>query len=265
MTTYSYPSILIFGDSITQGIWKNQSGYSPGAALNDIYSRKLQVLERGFAGYNTANARYIVNKIIPPANGAVAVKLLVLWLGANDCILSTAASGQHVPLAEYKANLKAIINSTNMLTHIAKGAKVIIVAPPAYNEYQGGAYNADHKAVNHKAYAEAAGQVAAEMGHAFLDMWTIMMNSVGWQTGDPLIGDINVASSSGLASLLQDGLHPSAAGYKLFYQGLRNITCSTFVSDLCSPPKAFPDWNTAPKYTGPLKKREMEKRARRLS
>ncbi|KAJ7090032.1 hypothetical protein C8R43DRAFT_1050416 [Mycena crocata] len=42
--------IMLFGDSITQAAW-DERGF--GARLANVYSRKLDVLNRGLAGYNT--------------------------------------------------------------------------------------------------------------------------------------------------------------------------------------------------------------------
>jgi hypothetical protein len=48
------PSILLFGDSITEygfGIEEVRFGWS--SLLSSLYSRRADVLNRGFAGYNT--------------------------------------------------------------------------------------------------------------------------------------------------------------------------------------------------------------------
>jgi len=43
---------MLFGDSITQGAWEpDMNGF--GQRLSHIYARKLDVLNRGFSGYNT--------------------------------------------------------------------------------------------------------------------------------------------------------------------------------------------------------------------
>ncbi|TGJ67809.1 hypothetical protein EYR41_006911 [Orbilia oligospora] len=245
--TFGYPSILFFGDSLTKNIWQTQSGYSVGAAINKDFSKKFQIIERGFHGYNSANARFVVNDAIPPA-GDTDIRLLVLWFGANDAVLQTAPQTQYIPINQYKANLNAIIKSSAFEGHLARGAKVIIVSPPPFNEHQGGTEG--RLAVETKKYAEAAGQVAKDGGYEFLDLWSDFMKFAGWNEGDPLLGDINVASSKKLGSLLAsgDGLHLTGTGYRRFYDQLRNITCGPLADQICNARNIFPDWETAPRY-----------------
>ncbi|KAK6331974.1 hypothetical protein TWF718_002511 [Orbilia javanica] len=244
---FGYPSILFFGDSLTKNLWQTQTGYSVGAAISNVFSGKFQIIERGFHGYNTANARYIVNDVIPPT-GSTDIKLLILWFGANDAILPTAPQSQYVPLDKYKENLDAIVKSPNFQGHLTRGAKVIIVSPPPFNEHQGG--TTARLAVETRKYAEAAGQVARDGGYEFLDLWNDFMTFAGWKEGDPLLGDINVASSKKLGSLLAsgDGVHLTGTGYRRFYDQFRKITCSPLAEQICNAQKIFPDWQTAPRY-----------------
>ncbi|KAK6524826.1 hypothetical protein TWF281_011724 [Arthrobotrys megalospora] len=244
---FGYPSILFFGDSLTKNLWKTQAGYSVGAAISDFFSGRFQILERGFHGYNTANARFIVDDVIPPS-GNTDIKLLVLWFGANDAILPTASQSQYIPIDQYKANLKAIIESRNFKGHLNRGAKVIMVSPPPFNEHQGG--TTGRLAAITRAYAEAAGQVARDGGYEFLDLWGDFMKFAGWKEGDPLLGDTNVASSKQLGGLLAsgDGVHLTAAGYRRFYDQFRNISCGPLAEQVCNARRIFPDWQAAPRY-----------------
>jgi len=45
---------ILFGDSITQGSFAQQRGFAFGAELVDKYARRLDVINRGHNGYNTA-------------------------------------------------------------------------------------------------------------------------------------------------------------------------------------------------------------------
>ncbi|RVD87376.1 uncharacterized protein DFL_001612 [Arthrobotrys flagrans] len=244
---FRYPSILFLGDSLTKNIWQTQAGYSVGAAISNVFSGKFQIIERGFHGYNTANARFIANDVIPPT-GSNDIKLLVLWFGANDAILPTAPQSQYIPIDKYKQNLNALIKSPNFQGHLTRGAKVIIVSPPPFNEHQGG--TAGRLAKETRKYVEAAGQVAKDGGYEFLDLWSDFMKFAGWEEGDPLLGDINVASSKKLDSLLAsgDGVHLTAAGYRRFYDRFRNITCGPLAEQICNAQNIFPDWQAAPRY-----------------
>lgn len=48
--------IILFGDSITQQSFSQERGFAFGAELSNQYVRKLDVINRGFSGYNTAQA-----------------------------------------------------------------------------------------------------------------------------------------------------------------------------------------------------------------
>ena len=54
------PSILLFGDSITEygfGIEEVRFGWA--SLLSSLYSRRADVLNRGFSGYNTKVSTYV--------------------------------------------------------------------------------------------------------------------------------------------------------------------------------------------------------------
>lgn len=64
--------LMLFGDSITQRAFSLSEGqlsfsngsFVMGAALSDLYLRRMDVVHRGFSGYCTEHARYIVRDII---------------------------------------------------------------------------------------------------------------------------------------------------------------------------------------------------------
>ncbi|CAK9137591.1 unnamed protein product [Ilex paraguariensis] len=54
------PQILLFGDSITEQSFRS-GGW--GAALADTYSRKADVVVRGYGGYNTRLALFLLHQL----------------------------------------------------------------------------------------------------------------------------------------------------------------------------------------------------------
>ncbi|KAJ2449478.1 isoamyl acetate-hydrolyzing esterase [Coemansia sp. RSA 2336] len=64
---YEYPMydvLLAFGDSITQCAGDPEfEGYL--AYLSRLYQRQMDVLNRGFSGYNTTRARTVISKVLP--------------------------------------------------------------------------------------------------------------------------------------------------------------------------------------------------------
>ena len=67
------------GDSITQGSFST-SGF--GAYISNVYARRLDVLNRGFSGYNTRWAKKYASKIFPPKT--TKASLITIFFGAND-------------------------------------------------------------------------------------------------------------------------------------------------------------------------------------
>ncbi|KAJ2120318.1 isoamyl acetate-hydrolyzing esterase [Coemansia sp. RSA 720] len=86
--TYEYPGydvLLAFGDSITQiGDDPDNGGYL--AHLTRHYERQMDVLNRGFAGYNTTGARAVVHRVFPKTRTNTRSSTLsgwYPWLGSS--------------------------------------------------------------------------------------------------------------------------------------------------------------------------------------
>ena len=114
--------LLLFGDSITQQSF-SVGGF--GARLADRYQRRAHVLNFGYSGYNT---RWAVELLPHLCDMQVAtVRLVTIFFGANDASHVEHNERQHVPLSEYKANLRTIID--HVRAHCA-AAKIILLCPP---------------------------------------------------------------------------------------------------------------------------------------
>jgi len=122
----SRPQIILFGDSITQlGFGEvylsnsdiiegytnyNQVGWA--SLLSAAYSRRADVLNRGFSGYNTRHAPLLssishTRKEKDNHNDANLLLFSTIFFVANDA--SPPGMRQHVPLDEYEKNLETII------------------------------------------------------------------------------------------------------------------------------------------------------------
>ena len=125
----NWPNILLIGDSLTQ------QGYSDSgkwvALLADLYQRKCDIINRGFSGYTTQSIKIFVPRLLTENLVCGNVATVVL-LGANDSNLKELNGAQHVPLEQYKNNLREIIDTLNK-----KGiatSKILLVPPPPCNE-----------------------------------------------------------------------------------------------------------------------------------
>lgn len=93
------PYWVILGDSLTQRAFE-PSGW--GAAVANQYARSIDVLNRGYGGYNSRWVLRILPRILPDTLAQEPPQLLTLWLGANDAVLPD--SHRHVPGWELAAH-----------------------------------------------------------------------------------------------------------------------------------------------------------------
>jgi len=106
------PLILLFGDSLTERAFGDSvTTFGWASLLSSSYTRRADVLNRGFSGYNTRHALDLLKKgRIFSAGGTKGdqdILFATIFLGANDAALP--GEGQHVPIEEYKENLIQII------------------------------------------------------------------------------------------------------------------------------------------------------------
>lgn len=107
--------VLFFGDSITQhGFNVNIRGWV--AQLGDWWTRRVDLLNRGFSGYNSRWGKVIVEKVVIEAQP----DFLFVFFGANDAVDPSVK--QHVPLEEYEENMRYIITKVQEVTNYCMSA-----------------------------------------------------------------------------------------------------------------------------------------------
>ncbi|CDM27082.1 hypothetical protein DTO013E5_4267 [Penicillium roqueforti] len=244
-----YDQFILFGDSITQMACNQELGFAFHAALQESYSRRLDVVNRGLAGYSTAHAVKVFDKFFPLPQTA-NVRLMTIFFGANDACVPTHS--QHVPLDQYKENLKTIIQHP---ATCAQNPRLILISPPPINEYQLEKFDAikntpfpSRTASFTKSYAAAACEVGASLNIPVVDLWSAFMKTTGWKEGEPLVGAHDVPSNERLASLLIDGLHLSPAGNRIVYDEIMKVIQANWPDQTPEAlPMVFPSWGDAPK------------------
>ena len=113
------PSIVLFGDSITQQGFGMDGNVGWASLLASDYSRRADVFNRGFSGYNTKMALDLFPSIFPTTSlskGSVGSGMLfcTVFFGANDAALP--GQRQHVPVEDYGKNLEKIITSIRQVS-----------------------------------------------------------------------------------------------------------------------------------------------------
>ncbi|EAW06394.1 SGNH/GDSL hydrolase family protein [Aspergillus clavatus NRRL 1] len=244
-----YDQFILFGDSITQMSANQSLGFGFQAALQDAYSRQLDVINRGFGGYNTAHAIKVFPKFFPKPETAT-VRFMTIFFGANDA--TVPGNVQHIPVETYKENLRQIIQHP---ATVAQNPRILILTPPPVNEYQLEGFDVA-KETHHPSrtvrqtelYSEAAREVAASLNIVTVDLWAAFMTAVGWKEGEPLIGSRDAPNNEKLQSLFTDGLHLTGDGYRLVYEEvMKAIKANWPDQDPEVLPMVFPAWTEAPK------------------
>ncbi|XP_042498009.1 GDSL esterase/lipase At5g62930-like [Macadamia integrifolia] len=200
------PQIVLFGDSITEQSFR-RGGW--GAALADTYSRKADVVVRGYGGYTTRLALFLLHRLFPLecTNPPVAT---TIFFGANDAaLLGRNSERQHVSVEEYKENLRKIVQH---LKKCSPTMLVVLITPPPVDEegrleYARSVYG--EKAVevpertNEMAgvYAKQCVELARELGLPSIDLWSRMQETEEWRK-----------------KILSDGLHLTEEGNAVVHQ-----------------------------------------------
>lgn len=225
-----YEKFLLFGDSITQFAFNTKMDdnkpdqFSLGAALVNAYTRRLDIVQRGFSGYNTRWALKLLPRILE--NESPGIVMSTLYFGSND-----ACHGGHqkVELPEFKDNVKRLLDLFR-----SKGIKPILVGPALFDKDNWNPKKADEVAQgyvrsneNNKLYSDALQEIADKEQIPFVNLYDAFSREGGSEWRD----------------LLCDGLHYTGKGYEIFYNELMKAI-RTHYPELApeSLPFKYPEW-----------------------
>ncbi|KAI1335754.1 SGNH hydrolase-type esterase domain-containing protein [Xylariaceae sp. FL0016] len=243
-----YNQVVLFGDSLFQGCSGVQNGFSFQGALQHLCVRGLDVINRGFSGYNTKNALEILPQVfLPPSPSTPRIEYLIVLLGANDACLPIPTSTQGVSLEQYKENLTRIITHDLIQAH---KPKILLVTPPPLDEitsFRLDLANGNHKEPCRKAavsaqYSQTVRDIAKEVpGIVLIDLQKTLMDYAIKKTPDfdakgPLLGypESEGGQSGAFEQLLPDGLHMSGEAYEVLFNIIQPHIESATLN--------FPDW-----------------------
>ncbi|OTA66454.1 SGNH hydrolase [Hypoxylon sp. EC38] len=242
-----YNQVVLFGDSLFQQASQVQDGFSFQGALQSECIRYLDVINRGFSGYNTKNALELLPQIfLPPSPSNPKIEYLLVLLGANDACLPIPTNTQGVHIDEYKENLIKIITHDYIKAH---NPKILLVTPPPVDEIKlqeldlaVGHKQATRQAAISAAYSETARKVAAEIPDIVLiDLHKAIMDKAISLTADfdasgPPLGHPE-GKRGALEQLLPDGLHMSGDAYKVFFDIVK-----PHIGPFPEGQAVFPEW-----------------------
>ncbi|EIW69193.1 hypothetical protein TREMEDRAFT_31374 [Tremella mesenterica DSM 1558] len=224
--------ILLFGDSLTQA-------WSPGSLaqrMAEHYLRRLDIVNRGYGGYNSDWASPVFEQIftkasVREAGQSQAVRMITIWFGANDAVLP--GQRQHVPLDRYKTNLSKLISLIRSPASewYSPQTKIILINPPpiietawhlsSLQKWRDFGSKGDPPTPNRdrrvtKQYAEACVEVAKAEGVDVIDFWNTLVQRAGGEEPERL------------APFFYDGLHLTAEGYKVLFEALKGLINSKY-------------------------------------
>ncbi|CAN1347739.1 GDSL esterase/lipase At5g62930 [Linum perenne] len=216
------PQIVLFGDSITEQSFRS-GGW--GASLTDSYSRKADVFNRGYGGYNTRWALFLLHQLFPlvlhyffPFSSNITDPTTVFF-GANDAaLLGRTSEKQHVPLDEYKDNLRKVVKH---LKDCSPTMLIVLITPPPIDEPGRKASVYGEKAMELPertnemtgVYARHCVELAKELGVLSVNLWSKMQETEGWQK-----------------KFLTDGLHLTPEGNAVVFQEVRKAFTEAWLS-----------------------------------
>lgn len=239
-----YNKFILFGDSITQFSheqtsllcsWENKFAFAP--AIQNYYSRKLDVITRGYGGYNSNYAALILPEILKAEKTeGIEIKLMMIFFGTNDA----ANTNQHVPIERYKKNLDLMINCA-----LSYSIKPIIIGPTLHDQERLKNLRIKHKEPTDipfssseatKEYSNAAKEVAVRRGVAFIDLWNAFKEESG-------LTEDQIYAGSDLTRFLDDGIHLALYGNEILYRELIKAIKNHYPElDAVNLPTILPIW-----------------------
>ncbi|KAJ2783569.1 isoamyl acetate-hydrolyzing esterase [Coemansia javaensis] len=239
-----YDTLLVFGDSNTQYAYDlDIKGFV--SQLANLYQRQMDVINRGFSGFNTSSALGVAGSVFPvtqpgkrlgkpvgkrdrlwPETGDTfpraesTVQLCILAFGTNDA--AAAPSTQHNPIEKYEQEMRQLVAMLRdpESAHYSLETRILIVTPPPVSDSMVKAMAAkdpDYIPASHSAakqYAEVAVRVANQTSVAVVDLNAEIDRLVAGQntTSD------HAGKHGGYDTYLVDGVHLSATGNNVLYK-----------------------------------------------
>lgn len=193
---------LLFGDSITEFTFEPDQ-WTLGSALQNVYSRKMDIIHRGYIGYNSRWALNILPDILESVG---TIDISYIFFGVNDSMPSGSLS---VPLEEYLNNMKKIVE---LMT--SKGIKVIVIVSALLDLDRWNELNPSEEQrglirtpADQALFGDRLRELCKQENYVFVDLYKKFTELGGTQW----------------KSLLKDGLHFNSFGYKIFYDELLRV------------------------------------------
>ncbi|KAH8496898.1 hypothetical protein POPTR_010G189300v4 [Populus trichocarpa] len=202
----SRPQFVFFGSSIVQ-LCFSHGGW--GSVLSDIYSRKADILLRGYYGWNSRRAIQVLDQVFPK-EAPVQPSLVIVYFGGNDSMgPHSSGLGPHVPLNEYIENMRKIAIH---LKSLSDTTRIIFLSCPPVDETRVGSglsgifselIRTNELCQN---YSNACIKLCQEMGVEVVDLFSAFQKRDDWTK-----------------ACFTDGVHLSAEGSKIVVEEILKV------------------------------------------
>ncbi|KAK3618788.1 isoamyl acetate-hydrolyzing esterase [Elasticomyces elasticus] len=209
---------ILYGDNIIQQSFSPYTTFAFGAALANVYARKLDVVNRGLWGYNTIQALRALSLSLPRPEDA-QVKFLLIMFGAIDAMTSNSSGGVHqsVGVEEFQRSLRHMVCDPSVTAH-GEDLHIILVTTPPVDERKCLKFDEEEcpdlgralrrTAANTALYAQAVRDLGEETDVPVLDIHRAMLALAGNDhLSVPLPGSMEADTNATLQSFLVDGVH----------------------------------------------------------
>ncbi|KAI8608770.1 SGNH hydrolase-type esterase domain-containing protein [Chytriomyces sp. MP71] len=197
-----YPKLVLLGDSLTE---YGMQPHGWARNLSAAFNRRVDVVNRGFAGFNSLWLTALVDPVLRELDPA-SIAIVSVLVGANDCVTD---GPRRVPLLSYKENLRSILKR---IWTSAPNAKILLATPPPLKSRETESRNLDH-CLEYRNAALAVGQTAMlevpSSSLRVLDTWSYF-------TGLGIATIYSGYDPAPIHDLFEDNVHWNAKGNLLF-------------------------------------------------
>lgn len=219
-----YNTFLMFGDSITEYAFDQYClstdidapvQFTLGPALQNIYQRKLQIIQRGFSGYNSRDAVPLAKSILKTEHDNLPdskkIKIAYMFFGTNDARLigNSPLNNESMPLERFIPQMKEAVKEFT-----SRNIPLIVIAPGVHvakdwdkshpDDLITGDYRTNER---NKLYQDTLKEIITDV--PVLGLYDLMMDWINEKPNERSCSD-----------LLCDGIHFSGKGYKLMFDAL---------------------------------------------
>lgn len=210
-----------------------RSSLSKVSQIAHVYTRRVDVINRGFSGYNSRWLLRMLPELFPYyLYRSHPPSLITCLVGSNDSTLPV--SRQHVPLEEFKENIQKIVEYFKGMGRRRNEIPVILLTPPPLDERGWATYcgqtgkDMDRTFELTRLYSRAAKAVGEELSLPVIDLHEILKGEEG-----PEVFKV----------FFYDGLHFSGKGNTLVAEEImRTINQSFPHLDMEKVPMEGPYW-----------------------